>query len=655
MVLSFRFPVVMLILLGAVFAWTAEGSFPRGAWAGGVVDLPSLLEVLEDPGGGLTIDAVSTDPVRNRFRPIGPEGSYLGFRDSVWWGRFALTNTADHPVTWVIELDHAVMDRVDLFVPAEGGGEFLVKRLGDSVVGRDMEISGPRIAFKVDLEAAETRTVYLRLAGESSLSFDGRVWPIDEFVAHQTASIDGNAIFFGVLLAGALYSLALFFVFREQSYLLFTLAVTAVGVYQAENRGYMAAYMWPESTWIANLSILLSIALTVFALARFTSRFLRLEENAPNANALFRAMQALGVIGAILAFIDYQMSAIILVLGMSLGNLAALIVSLVLVARGIEGARPYALCWSVFGVFAMVFGAEKLGLIEVGRALDMFFRVSVSATVILFAVVFSERYRKQAQANQRRYKKARDEAIAASRAKSTFLATMSHELRTPLNAIIGFSEIIASNTGNAGNTGKKTDADKNREYAEDILSSGRHLLSIVNNLLEISRIEAGHVELDEKTVELPALLRRCLNLVQERADNDEITLKMDLDAPLPMLHCDEKLVQKVLVNLLLNAVKFTPVMGRVTVQARVEPDGLLSISVSDTGVGIAKEDIRRVLEPFTQIGSHLTREHGGLGLGLAIVNAILGLHDGHLVVESEVGKGSTFKVRFPAERLIRVP
>jgi len=619
----------------------------------GAIRLPGILDVLEDETGTLTVrdisgPDISGSQVQNQFRPLGQANPYLGFQDSVWWGRFTVTNPSDETATFILQLMFPVLDRIELYEPDGPSGDYRVRLQGDSVVQKSSEgVQGRLPSFRLKLPAGESRTYYLRISGDSALSFEGRIWGADSFIDNRVTSLDGNLLFFGVLLTSAFYCLFLFFVFRDQSHLLFAIAILAVAVHQAEFGGYLSAYLRPESTWISNLTVILSVSVILAALARFTARFLNLASNAPYANAVFKGVQALGLVATILSFVDYHIAGHILILGIVLGNLLALAVSVYLWSKGIVYARVYVLCWGIFCGFAVLVGAGRLGLFVISPTFDMMFRLGISVSVIMLASAFYDRFRVLSETNQRRYKKARDEAIAASRAKSTFLATMSHELRTPLNAVIGFSEILAKESDGAG------DAKKSREYALNILDSGQHLLSIINNLLMLSRIEAGHVKLDEKNADLPEVLRRCLKIVQEKADEDEITLKADVVGPLPLLRCDEKLIQNVLVNLLQNAVKFTPQGGRVELQACLEPDGLLSISVSDTGIGIAQKDIKRVLEPFTQIGSHLTREHGGLGLGLTIVNAILGLHKGHLLVESEVGKGSKFTVRFPAERLVK--
>jgi signal transduction histidine kinase len=229
----------------------------------------------------------------------------------------------------------------------------------------------------------------------------------------------------------------------------------------------------------------------------------------------------------------------------------------------------------------------------------------------------------------------------ADRHKSEFLANMSHELRTPLNAVIGFSEVLLERMFGEVN-------DKQAEYLQDILSSGRHLLSLINDILDLSKIEAGRMELELASFDLPTALDNALTLVRERASRHGITLGLGLgvDAPVGQIVGDERKVKQVLVNLLSNAVKFTPEGGRVEVGV-ARANGSVEISVRDTGIGIAAEDQEAIFEEFRQVGSDYARKREGTGLGLPLAKRFVELHGGRIWVKSEVGRGSTFTFSLP--------
>ena len=228
---------------------------------------------------------------------------------------------------------------------------------------------------------------------------------------------------------------------------------------------------------------------------------------------------------------------------------------------------------------------------------------------------------------------------AANRHKSEFLANMSHELRTPLNAIIGFSEVLGERLFGELN-------EKQAEYTDDILSSGRHLLSLINEILDLSKVEAGRMELELATFDLPLAIDNARTFVRERATKHGINLDVTVDERLGDFVGDERKIKQVLLNLLSNAVKFTPEGGRIGINAR-QADGSVEISVSDTGIGIAPEDQPKIFEEFRQVGSDYAHKVEGTGLGLTLAKKFVELHGGKIWVESEVGKGSRFTFTLP--------
>lgn len=240
---------------------------------------------------------------------------------------------------------------------------------------------------------------------------------------------------------------------------------------------------------------------------------------------------------------------------------------------------------------------------------------------------------------------AKEGAEMANRAKSEFLANMSHELRTPLNAIIGFSDIIRHEM--FGPVGAATYLD----YSGHIKDSGEHLLNLINDILDVSAIEAGKFDLREEEVDIQVVVDACLRLVNERAKKNALILDFDISPILPSMYGDERRIKQVVINLLSNAVKFTPRGGHVVVSAHLDGRGGMILSVKDTGIGIAKEDIPKVLHPFGQVDSSLSRQYEGTGLGLHLARTFIELHGGKMVIESEVGKGTEVSAHFPPGRM----
>ncbi len=237
----------------------------------------------------------------------------------------------------------------------------------------------------------------------------------------------------------------------------------------------------------------------------------------------------------------------------------------------------------------------------------------------------------------------------ASRTKSEFLATISHELRTPLNAIIGFSEVMKDEL--FGDIGQP----RYRDYARDVHESGRHLLAVINDILDMAKIESGRLDLHEEPITLAALAADCIRLMRERAEQAGLRLALGSGPELPRVRADPIKLKQIILNLLSNAVKFTPSGGRIDLTAAATEDGGFALVVIDTGSGMRPEDIPLALQPFRQVDTVLSRRHSGTGLGLPLSKALVELHGGRLVIESRLGVGTTVSVLLPAARVILEP
>jgi signal transduction histidine kinase len=278
--------------------------------------------------------------------------------------------------------------------------------------------------------------------------------------------------------------------------------------------------------------------------------------------------------------------------------------------------------------------------LEPGRAATPFIDKRQGADAALAAIAhFLEQRHSEAVA-----KGAAKRADDAKDAEIEFLAKISHELRTPLNAIIGFSELIIHDARTS------LDQAQQRAYVEDIYASGRHLLEVINDILDFARAESGKLMLQESDADIAEILASIDRLLGPRIRDAGLRLNLEVPAHLSRLWCDERKLKRMLLNLITNAVKATPSGGHIDVSVADEAEGIV-LSVRDTGVGIPPKDLQRVLEPFVQVENALNRRHEGTGLGLALVKAMIEIHGGRVELDSEVGKGTIVRLIFPRERL----
>jgi signal transduction histidine kinase len=242
----------------------------------------------------------------------------------------------------------------------------------------------------------------------------------------------------------------------------------------------------------------------------------------------------------------------------------------------------------------------------------------------------------------------RHQAEAASRAKTDFLGVMSHELRTPLNAILGFSEIMQQKMfGPIG-------SERYTGYVDDIHDAANHLLNIISDVLDLSKAEVGKLVIEEEEADVTELLEQCCRLLREHAGENRIRLSMRSEGAHPIMMIDPRLMKQVTINLLGNAIKFTQASGSVEVIVHTDRDGTCTIRFTDTGIGIAQEDLEKVMEPFVQVESAFARKYGGTGLGLPLVKRIVELHQGQVSIASTLGAGTTVTVTLPASRFVRL-
>lgn len=663
------------VVFVAVLVGVASAAAPVSLDAAhGEYRLGERFQLLEDRESRFTIDDVRTPPLSESFVISSTEVPNFGLTRSAYWVRFSVRNESAVRRELFLETAWPVTDLITAYLP-NGSGGFVEHRAGDLLPFSTWEIPYRNPTFPLPLAAGETTTVYLRFAGEDTMLLPVTLWSATAFEQKRRTESFTYGFYYGVLSVLVIYNLVLLCTLWDRAYLYYVLLIAAWALYHASLNGFATQYLWPTTPALAHWSIHIAAMLAFTFSGMFARSFLVTATYAP---VLDRCLLVLATIGA--AFVFWPLfgsvrSFVVIGGAIGLSSAALMVVSGFRCWRaGYRPARYYVLTWTV-GISALfVWGLRGYGFVPSNVVTDRAFEMVVLSTAVTLSLGLGNRVNVlrgdlevsvreknrlldalqdlnrglEARIEQRTADLARrttelsektQQLESANRHKSTFLAHMSHELRTPLNAIIGFSDLLLTRMFGDLNA-------KQTEYVDDIRDSGQHLLSLINDILDLTKIEAGRMELELSRVDLPTVVDSAMMLVRDRAHQQGVTLRCALDADVGEMVADERKVRQVLVNLLWNAVKFTPSGGAVDVRA-TRHNGAFEIAVRDTGVGIAAEDQQAIFEEFRQVGGDATRQIEGSGLGLSLARRLVELHGGRIWVTSAVGQGSTFTFSVP--------
>ena len=509
----------------------------------------------------------------------------------------------------------------------------------------------------VELPSKSGTTVYAHLTSDQLYLGANRLRFIlfDEERALQGERRDRIflGVFYGVMLVIVLYSLGAYLAIREPSYLYFVVMETMMAAVWGVFFGDTVEFLWPDHPWWDIYFIWIGLAIGGFGLMQFLRSYLDTARYFPRIDQWLKVW----------AYLHVPMLPTIFFLPKPVGdNLDVLtvmgpigsIVIIGLIGFTLKRRHPLALnvllAIGCMGVGVILSGLANNGWVPRAEWIYHSGQVGTALSGIIFSIGLGYRMRAlrddftrglEAKVVERTAEllETQKQLETANRHKSDFLAHMSHELRTPLNSIIGFSEVLREKMFGPLN-------EKQDDYLKDIHDSGRHLLALINDILDLSKIEAGKMELQRSTFDLPTAIGNAVTLVRERAMRHGVTLGTDIDPKVAAIDGDERKVKQILLNLLSNAIKFTPEGGRVDVSAKMDTDKV-EIAVRDTGAGISAEDQASLFKEFQQVGSDTARKSEGTGLGLALTKKFVELHGGSIRVDSVLGKGSTFAFTLP--------
>lgn len=629
----------------------------------GEIRIGKYLEIYEDKTGQRALDEILA--LGHEFEPSAGAIPSFGLTRSAMWARLTLINPEPVRQTWFLSLGHAALDDARLFQPDPAGGYRTIS-LGDVQPFAFRPIAYRFPVFPIDLPADTSQTVYLRLQSEGTVSFDFVLRNPIGLVEQIHDDSYGQGLYFGVLVAMLLYNAFLFFSTRNPSFLFLSLYIFFRTATSLNAQGYLGEFLWPESPHLVNATYWPFAFFELTFAVLFTVYFLDTRRYAPWVHRLLMgAAVAFGLTALASPVLSYHHLATAHLTISPVLSLYALFVGILCWWRGSRAARFYVLAFALFNSTTFVWALGVVGFLSIGTIPpDVVFFASVVGYIFLSMGVGDHMRQLQVRLNEaltaqneeleiKVEERTNDLAVAlqkaevASEAKSRFLSNVSHEIRSPLNSILGFSELLAR---------ERTIPSEHRRTLELVTTAGRHLLNLINDVLNISKIESGRLELNKGVASMHEVLLDVENIVRTQADDKGIELSFRSSLADDFnIEVDAGKLRQMLINLLTNAIKFTP-EGRVTLDVAGDPtssgDVLLTFDIIDTGQGIHPDEYDRVFGLFEQTRTGRESETG-TGLGLSISREYARLMGGDITFTSVVGSGTHFVLTVIVSPVIR--
>ncbi len=643
-----RYLLIMLVALLSQLASAVDFDESTRSLA-----LGRAVQVFEDVSGEATISDVSSAAMSASFRNLDSDTLNAGFSNSAFWLRVDL-RYLPRDVTahrdWMVELAYPPMDYVDFYLPDALGTQHLAWQTGDMLPFSSRQIKQANYLFEVSLEPGQSKTIYLRVKSAGSIQVPLSLWDSSAYLEEQPPRMYVLGVLYGVLLVMLIYNLCIYLGVRDVSYLYYVLYIAPLGLYQLALNGIGVEFLWPESPWLANVAPLFLLMMSVLFACQFARSFLQTKSiGAWIDHSLVLVMAAAGVV-MLLSLSPNLNLAFRLYGGLMLVFTAMIFVAgITAMCHGVREARYFVLAWTAFLLGSVIHVGMLSGYLphtfftmyanQIGSAME------AALVSMALAVRINQSREEHAQIMRlagENLERANQALAASNRLKDEFLATLTHELRTPMNGVIGSLELMQT-------------VDLSPElasYHQTAASSAQDMMGMVNGILTLTELQAGRLHVVPEPFDLRCLIMALKGHYNAAARSKGLRLVVDWVEPLRSdLVGDVYKLRQCLECLLDNAIKFTQsgsVRIRVQALGHNEEQVQLLIEIIDSGIGFTRLDESTLYQHFFQVDGSLTRQYGGLGIGLAICRQLIELQGGRLSHHSAPGEGSCFalKVKF---------
>ncbi|WPO99418.1 7TM diverse intracellular signaling domain-containing protein [Pseudomonas sp. HR96] len=613
--------------------------------------LGRVMQVFEDVDGTATIDDVSGHgALVERFQRHGADVLNAGYSTSAFWLKVDLHYAAADPAaqrrSWLLELAYPPMDNIELYEAGADGTFRLTQKTGDALPYSVRQIKQNNYVFDLPFQPGEQKTVYLRLQSQGSVQAPLTLWSTTAYMEEQPTRIYVLGAIYGVLLGMVVYNLFIFISVRDRSYLFYILYIASFGLYQLSVNGAAVEFLWPQSPWWANASTPFLIGAAALFGCQFSRSFLQTADHSRGMDRLLFALMLCGTVVMVLSLASSYALALRLATVLALAFTVVIFTAGILAwRRGLRQARYFIIAWSAF-----LLGGIVNTLMVLGHLPNVFLTMYASQLgsaleVMLLSLALADRINTMRDQQSRILLEAghklevlNQQLANSNRLKDEFLATVTHELRTPMNGVIGSLELMQT----------VPMVSELEQYQQTAAGSARDMMRMVDDILILTELQAGKLYPQHEPFSLQVLLDSMQMQFARPAQSKGLAFSVQMDPSLPeRLQGDSKKLALCLNCLLDNAFKFTR-QGSVRLELEnqgVQGDSVqLCFRVSDSGIGFSHLDENTLYQRFYQVDGSMTREHGGLGIGLAICRQLAELMDGRLQHFSTKGQGSTFEL-----------